>query len=169
MVKEIEQGDVVVYALIYSRHEEEFSPSFSLFLSDDDLLNQHNSYSEFVKEDLRNKILAENRQREKLNEDRKCAESISIVTLDYEERFRVINEAVRKHNEKHAKVPYLGNFSGYLRWLGGEQPSAYFKAHLLDTAIRSSTKVCLGPLSTTLRTCRARSIAASWQPASSRI
>lgn len=119
MTKEIESGDVVVYALIYGRHEEEFHPSYSLFLNDDDLLNADKNYNHFVREELRNRILAENRQREKLNEDKKSAESISVVTLEYEERFRVVNEAVRKHNDKQSKVPYLGNFSGYLRWLGG--------------------------------------------------
>lgn len=168
MVKEIESGDVVVYALVYARHQETYHPSYSLYLNDDDLLAVDNNYNQFVSEQTKAKILAENKQREKLHEDRKSAESISIITLEYEERFRNINEAVRKYREKYPKIPLLSNFSAYLRCVGGEDPSQYFKTHLLDIAIRSCTKVPSCLQSTRSRTCRTSSSEANSLPLSDR-
>jgi hypothetical protein len=101
------------------------------------------NYNQFVPEPVKVKILAENKQREKLHEDRKAAESISIITLEYEERFRNVNEAVRKYREKYPKIPLLSNFSAFLRCVGGDDPSQMFKTHLLDIAIRSCTKVTI--------------------------
>lgn len=72
---------MVVYALIYGRRQETVQPSYNLYLSDDDLMDIGTNYNHFVSEQNRVKILQDNKQREMINEKRKSAEAISVITL----------------------------------------------------------------------------------------
>lgn len=67
--------------MIYGRRQEAVQPSYNLYLSDDDLMDIGTNYNHFVSEQNRVKILQDNKQREMINEKRKSAEAISVITL----------------------------------------------------------------------------------------
>lgn len=92
IMKQIDNGDIVVYALIYTRSKVHINPSFDKFLRvpDPDLLSIE-EYYDWIDPETQLEIVAENNKREQVFEERRIWESFEQITLEYDEMICEVN------------------------------------------------------------------------------